>query len=88
MKRARRKVNQNGKADAAMFDVIGLRLRGKRFTIWCCQLCTRAWRFAEPVESWRVKNLIKHQQGHTEDRETARLLAAVEPHAKRGDIAV
>jgi hypothetical protein len=62
----RKKRSTNGNGVAGQFEMIRQKSHGNRFTVFCCMRCTRAWRFREPVESWRLANLLKHSAGHDE----------------------
>jgi hypothetical protein len=68
-------LNANG---TAQFDIQPQRVNGRKFTIWCCRRCTRAWRFADPVEGWRIKNLLNHAGGHVTDNALTELRSMID----------
>jgi hypothetical protein len=49
------------------FATMPYRENGERYTVFLCRRCTKAWKLADPVDAWRVKNLVNHAASHKID---------------------
>lgn len=36
------------------------------FLIYACSKCSKAWRYPDPLEGWRVQGLLAHTEAHKE----------------------
>ena len=70
----------------ANFEILRHRVNGQTFTVFLCRNCTRGWWFRDPVEAWRIKNLLNHNAGHLNGiaQDAAEAVAAVREHRKSG----
>jgi len=48
------------------YDTLPYRSEGKRYTVYLCRKCMKAWRLSDPVETWRLKSLLSHTATHVE----------------------
>jgi hypothetical protein len=64
MSRVRKRKGQQHGAKQA-YDTIPYRDgAGRRYTVYLCASCARAWKLPDPVEAWKVKALINHFGTH------------------------
>jgi len=49
------------------YDTIPYRVAGIAYTVFLCRRCTKAWKLPNPVETWRLKNLVEHFASHDAD---------------------
>lgn len=69
-------------ASAAMYDTVPYKANGRTYTVFLCNVCSRAWKLHDPVEAWRVKSLMTHFAAHAADRATDAEMAV--PGFRRG----
>jgi len=46
------------------FDTLPYTLEGRRYVVYLCLKCTKAWKLPDPVEAWRISSLLAHAQTH------------------------
>lgn len=54
--------------ESPLYDTVPYKAGGKRYTVFLCKRCSKAWKLADPVEAYRVKALITHFSTHDIDK--------------------
>ena len=81
MKRKRKRTKQNGLGG---FELLKATIDGKQYVLYVCRLCSRAWKYADPLEAWRVQSFLSHQGTHGADATVRAMLASAAPDRAEG----
>ena len=69
----------NGKGTSVYFEMLRHKSDGKQWVIYLCRRCSRAWKYADPVEAWKVNGLLTHAGTHQVDAMVTERLATALP---------
>lgn len=81
MKRKRKRKQSNGLSD---FEVIKHASDGRTWAVYLCRHCSRAWKYSDPIEAWRVNSLLSHAGIHGADKTVRAMLSSAAPDRAEG----